>query len=261
MITHKLTGNAFQLVVCQLEPGQTLYAEPGKFVWKTQNVGIETHLVASSSSQGSGTAQGGGGLLQKAVDIGKRALAGEHLAFQYFSAVGGNGLVALAGVVPGELRALELDGASGWFTEKSTLVGAESSVNFDISFTGLRKGVRGGTGFVLEHFTGNGTLFIAAAGNFIELNPAKYGGKIQVHAGCLVAFEDTLTYGVERVGGLSAQTAMTAMFGAEGISLATLEGDGRVLLQSMSLEALANSLHPYLPSSGDETKPGLGNLF
>ncbi|MCL4445763.1 MAG: AIM24 family protein [Actinobacteria bacterium] len=261
MITHKLTGNAFQLAICQLEPGQVVYAEPGKFVWKTQNVGVETRLVASSSAQGGDAGQGGSGLLKKAIDIGKRAVAGEHLAFQYFSAVGGNGLLGLAGVVPGELRALELDGTRGWYTEKSTLVGAESSVNFDISFAGIRRGIRGGTGFVLEHFTGSGTLFIAAAGNFIELNPAKYGGKIQVHAGCLVAFEDTLTYGVERIGGLSAQTAMTAMFGAEGINLATLEGDGTVLLQSMSLEALANSLHPYLPSSGDESKPGLGNLF
>ncbi len=46
---------------------------------------------------------------------------------------------------------------------------------------------------MLEKFTGVGTLLIAGAGNFIELNPAKYGGKIQVHTGCLVAFEDTVT--------------------------------------------------------------------
>ena len=84
---------------------------------------------------------------------------------------------------------------------------AESTVNFDIAFQGCKAGRKGGEGFVLEKFTGVGTLFIAGAGNFIELNPAKYGGKIQVDTGCVVAFEDTITYGVERIGGLNAQSA------------------------------------------------------
>ena len=61
----------------------------------------------------------------------------------------------------------------------------------------------------------------------------------------LVAFQDSITYGVERVGGLNAQTAMTAMFGGEGLSLATLEGDGQVLLQSMTYDGIANALRRH----------------
>ncbi|MHB1486853.1 MAG: AIM24 family protein [Acidimicrobiales bacterium] len=260
MITHKIVGNAMQVAVCQLDQGQTAYAEPGKFLWKTVNVAIETRLTRPVGNQ-AGAPPAAGGFLQKALDVSKRVLAGEHLAFQYFTPAGGSGLVAMAGVVPGEMRAIELDGTRGWYTEKSTLVAAESGVDFDIAFTGLKAGLRGGEGFVLEHFTGTGTLLLAAAGNFVELNPAKYGGKIQVHTGCIVAFEDSLAYGVERIGGLSTRTAMTAAFGVEGVNLATLEGDGTVLIQSMSLEALARCLHPYLPGGGEEQKGPLGGLL
>ena len=174
--------------------------------------------------------------------MGKRHLAGESVAFQHFTANGGSGLVAFAGVLPGHMRVFELDGTDGWFAEKDAFVAAESTVNFDIEFRGGKVGRKGGEGFVLEKFTGVGTLVIAGAGNFIELNPAKYGGKIQVDTGCVVAFQDTITYGIERVGGLNAQTMVTAMFGGEGLNLATLEGDGTVILQSMTYDGMANAL-------------------
>ncbi len=95
----------------------------------------------------------------------------------------------------------------------------------------------------------------------MDLNPAKYRGKIQPDTGCIVAFEDGLSYGVERIGGLSARTAMTAVFGVEGVNLATLEGDGTVLVQSMSLAALARCLYPCLPGGGEEQKGHLGGLL
>ena len=83
-ITTKIIGNAMQMVVCQLGEGQTLYAEAGKFLWKTVNVGIETKINTPSSAGGGG----GGGFLNAALSAGKRMLAGESLAFQYFTAAG-----------------------------------------------------------------------------------------------------------------------------------------------------------------------------
>ncbi len=259
MLTHKIVGNALQQAVCQVDEGQTIFGEPGKFVWKTTNVTLETRLTAPSGNQ-AGAPPAKSGFLQKAVDVGKRVLAGEHLAFQYFTPVGGSGLVTFAGVLPGEMRALELDGR-GWFTQRHAFVAAEAGVSFDIAFTGLRSGLRSGMGFVLEKFTGNGTLLVAAAGNFIELNPAKYGGKIQAHAGCVVAFEDSLTFGVERVAGTPGQLVMTGVFGGEGINLVTLEGDGTVFLQSVTIEALAHSLQDFMEAPGEERKGGLGGML
>ncbi len=261
MLAHKLVGNAMQMAVCQLEAGQTVYCEAGKFLWKTTNVTVETRLSRPSGAA-DGAAAAAGGLLSMAMDVGKRYIAGESLAFQYYTAVGGSGLVTFAGVLPGEMRAIELDGSSGWYAEKDAFVAAEREVNFDIAFSGFCSGRKGGEGFVLEKFTGSGTLFIAGAGNFIELNPAKYGGKIQVDTGCVVAFEDRIRYGVERVGAANAQTAQTAMsalFGGEGLNLATLEGDGTVILQSMTIEGLAKALAKNM-GMPDEKKGPLGGL-
>jgi len=260
MLTHKIVGNALQQVVCQVGEGQTIYSEPGKFLWKTPNMTLETRLSAPVGNQ-AGAPAAKAGFLQKAMDVGKRVLAGEHLAFQYFTPIGGGGLVSFAGVLPGEMRALELDGNGGWLTERGSFVAAESGVDFDIAFTGLRAGLRSGQGFVLEKFSGSGTVLIAACGNFIELNPARYGGKVQAHTGCVVAFQDRLNFGVERVGGLSAQTAMTGLFGEEGINLVTLEGDGIVLLQSVTIEALAHSLRRHMEAPGEGRKGGVGGIL
>lgn len=235
-VAHKIVGTSTQMVICQLDPGQTIYAEAGRFLWKTVNVTLETRLSRPAPGDS------GSRLVDLAKEVGKRVLAGQSLALQYFRASGGSGLVGFAGTLPGELRAIELDGSQGWFTERASMLAAEGDVEMDIAFTGMRTGRRGGSGFILEKFTGQGTLLIAAAGNLLEVDPSKYGGKIQVHPGGLVAFQDSIRYGVEHVGGLTTQTAMTAAFGGQGINLATLEGEGVVLLQSVNLHGLAETL-------------------
>jgi uncharacterized protein (AIM24 family) len=254
MLAHKIVGTANQMAVVQLEPGQTMYADRGTFRWKTTNVNLETRLTNPANNQAGAPAQQGG-LLGKALDVGKRMLAGEGMAFQYYSSTSGTGLITVAGTLPGELRAIELDGSCGWFAERGAMIGAESTINFDIAFTGLRMGLRGHEGFVLQKFTGGGTLFVAAAGNFIELNPAKYGGTIQAETGNVVAFSDTVQYSIERVGGLNAQTAMTAIFGGEGINLATFRGEGTVILQSTSVHALGEALRRAI-HTGDDNRRG-----
>lgn len=242
MIKNQIKGTVNQMAVCQIDQGQTVYCEAGKFLWKTANVGLETRFT----TPGQEAANEGKGLLGKAlstaVEVGKRQLAGESLAFQYFTPQGGSGLVSFAGTLPGEMREIQLDGSRTWFAEKDAFVAAESSIHFDIQFAGFTTGRRGGEGFVLEKFTGTGSLFIAGAGNFIDVNPAQYGGKIQVDTGCIVAWDDRITYGVERIGKFDMQGAKTAMFGGESFSLATLEGDGEVILQSVSMVALARTL-------------------
>jgi uncharacterized protein (AIM24 family) len=247
-LAHKVQGDSMQMIVFQLDEGQRVYAEAGKFLWKTVNVGVETRLskgdpsVAEEGPAKSGTSA----LLSKAmktgVEMGKRHLAGESVAFQHFTAQGGSGLVAFAGTLPGSMRVIELDGTGGWTAEKDAFVCAESTVDFDIAFQGWKAGRKSGEGYVLEKFTGVGTLVIAGAGNFIELNPSKYGGTIEVDTGCVVAFEDSISYEMKRVGGLNAQSIMGAMFAGQGLSVATLSGDGTVILQSMTYDGIANAL-------------------
>lgn len=261
MLQHQVVGDAMQMVVCTLEPGQVLYAEAGKFLFRSGDVTMETKL-SQPSAQGAGG--GVGGLLRGALDAGKRMAAGESFAFQHFTTRGGDGLVALAGVLPGEMRAIEIAPGDTWMAEKDAFVGAEGSVRFDVAFSGLRAGFAGGEGFVLERFTSDtgGTLFIAGAGNFIDINPAEYGGTLYVDTGCIVAFEGgKVQYGVERIGGLNRAGIMNAMFGGEGLTQATLTGDGRVILQSMTIDALAKALQKNMGAGDRKTGGGLGGIF
>ncbi|WP_432541040.1 AIM24 family protein [Kineococcus sp. SYSU DK002] len=253
----QLVGSTTQMAVVTLRPGQTVYCEAGKFLFSSGDVVMETKLTAPSDPHGKPDGGGLGSLLRGAANAGKRVLAGESFAFQHFHTPGGDGLLGLAGVLPGEMRVLELDGGTTWFAEKDAFVAAEAGVHFDIAFSGLGQGVMGGEGFILEKFTGRGSLMIAGAGDFIDINPADYGGTIRVDTGCIVAWDDRITYGVETVGRLNRQGIMSAVFGGEGLTLATLRGNGRVILQSVTIEAFAKAL---VKSSAKPDQQGLGAL-
>lgn len=265
----KLVGTTTKMAIVSLRPGQVVYSEAGKFLFSSGDVVMETKMSAPSSPasppQNGGGQVGGsgalGGLLRGAMDAGKRVLAGESFAFTHFSTRGGDGLLALAGVLPGEMRALELDGRTTWFAEKDAFVAAEAGVNFAIAFSGLRSGFSGGEGFVLEKFTGVGTLLIGGAGDFIDINPADYGGKLRVDTGCIAAWDQNIRYGVERAGRLNRQGIMNAMFGGEGFSLATVEGNGRVILQSVTIDGLAKALAKNAGAGDKKAGTGLGGTF
>lgn len=234
-IAIKLTGEFAQSITCQLDTSQSMYADANKFRWKTTNVSMETRLSAPGGKADATRQQGGGFLkaaLSTAVEVGKRALAGQSLAFQWFTPSGGSGLVSFAGEIPGQVKIIELDGTHGWRAESRAFICAEASVAYDIDWTGLMLGRRSKEGLIFEHFTGVGTIVLGGGGSLVELNPVTYGGKIQVHGGAVVAFADTLSFNTERVGALNAQTAMSAVFGGQGLNLVTLSGDGPVILQT-----------------------------
>lgn len=258
----QLVGSTTQMAVVNLAPRQVVYCEAGKFLFSSGDVVMETKLSAPTGPDGKGAPEGGlSGLLRGAVGAGKRMLAGESFAFQHFHTPGGAGLLGLAGVLPGEMRHLELDGATTWFAEKDAFVAAEAGVDFDIAFSGLGQGLMGGEGFILQKFTGRGSLLIAGAGDFIDINPADHGGVIKVDTGCIVAWDDRITYGVESVGRFTRQGVMSAVLGGEGLTLATLRGNGRVILQSVTIEAFAKALVKNSVKPDQQGLGAIGGMF
>jgi uncharacterized protein (AIM24 family) len=265
-ITCKVSGEFAQNITCQLEANQTMFADATKFRWKTTNVSLETRLSVpggNADTANQNTKQGGGFLkaaLATATEVGKRMLTGQSLAFQWFTPAGGSGLVAFAGELPGQVRVIELDGTTGWRAESRAFICAEASVSYDIDWTGFNLGRRSKEGFIFEHFTGTGTLILGGGGSLVELNPKDYGGKIQVHGGAVVAFADSVTFNVERVGAVNAQTIMTAAFGGSGLNLITLAGDGPVILQSTLHREFENDEKGDMGSSNPSREGILGRL-
>jgi len=99
----------------------------------------------------------------------------------------------------------------------------------------------GGEGLVLQKVNGEGTVFIAGCGDFIEYN-LQPGQIMKVSTANVAAWEASVSYDIQSLG------LKTALFGGEGLFVTTLTGPGRIILQSMTMSRLANSLVPYLPN-------------
>lgn len=72
-----------------------------------------------------------------------------------------------------------------------------------------------------------------AAESTVDFGIAFQGGKTGMKGG--------EGFVLEKFTGLNRQGMMNAVFGGEGPSLATLEGNGRVILQSLTAESLADA--------------------
>jgi uncharacterized protein (AIM24 family) len=122
-------------------------------------------------------------------------------------------------------------------------------------------GLFGGEGFILQRLAGHGTAFIHGGGNFLEFDLVP-GQVLRVDTGCIVAFQDSVSYDIQFVGGFK-----NALFGGEGLFLATLSGPGKTILQTLPFSRLAGRI---LGSTGEGTGGmagvggtlrDLGNIF
>ncbi|HZU26149.1 MAG TPA: TIGR00266 family protein [Bryobacteraceae bacterium] len=223
-LEYAVQGGNLQIARVRLKPGQELYAEAGKMIYKTANVAWQTRMSGES-------------LGEKIWGAVKRRLMGESLFLTYFQAMSGDGEVGFAGSYPGKIQVFELGPGQSVLVQRDSFLFAESSVNLDIALVKrLGAGFFGGEGFILERLTGPGTVFIHAGGDFVEFTLGP-GEVLQVDTGCIVAFDTTIDYDIELVGSIK-----TALFGGEGLFVATLRGPGRVIIQSMTLEKMRRDL-------------------
>jgi len=238
-LEYTIQGDNLQVVRVKMKPGEEIFAEAGKMVYKTANVGWESRMTGQS-------------LGDKIWGAVKRKLMGESLFWTYFRA-SSDGEVGFAGSYPGRIQAFELAPGQSVLVQRDAFVCAQHSVQVDIALVKrIGAGFFGGEGFILEKLTGPGAAFIHAGGDFIEFT-LKPGEVLQVDTGCIVAFDASVDYDIQLAGGIR-----TAIFGGEGFFLATLTGPGRVIIQSLTLEKLRRELAPA-QSGGDERGP-LGAL-
>jgi uncharacterized protein (TIGR00266 family) len=234
-LDYKIEGDNLQIARVKLKPGQEIFAEAGKMIYKTPAVTWETRMT-------------GQGLGEKIWGAIKRKLMGESLFLTYFYSQG-TGEVGFAGNYPGRIQAFPLAAGQSIMVQRDGFLFAQSPARLDIALVKkLGAGLFGGEGFILEKLTGPGTVFVHAGGDFVEWNLGA-GEAIQVEAGHIVAFDESVDYDIEFVGGIK-----TAIFGGEGLFLATLRGPGKVVIQSMTLAKLRQEVAPWR-AGGDERNP------
>ena len=223
-LVYDIEGDNLQVVRVHLKPGQELMAEAGKMVYKTPNVNWETKMS-------------GKGLGDKLFGALKRKISGESLFLTHFKSTGGDAEVGFAGDFPGRVQPFDLKAGESILVQRDGFIAAEAGVQFDIAFVKkIGAGLFGGEGFILQKLTGPGTAFIHGGGDFVEFN-LEAGESMQVDTGCVVAFDSSVTYDVQFAGGIA-----TSIFGGEGLFLATLQGPGRCIIQTMTLAKLRREL-------------------
>jgi uncharacterized protein (AIM24 family) len=115
----------------------------------------------------------------------------------------------------------------------------------------------GGEGFIMQRLTGDGVAMVHAGGTIIERD-LKPGETLRLDTGCLVAMQPSVHYDIQMVGGIK-----NALFGGEGLFLATLSGPGKVWMQSLPFSRLAGRVLANAPGGGGKSRDEgslLGNL-
>lgn len=222
---YTITGDNLQFVNIELQPGEEFNSVAGAMAYMSGNMRMESKME--------------GGLMAGL----KRSLSGASLFLLKYTPQGGVGTIGLAGKAPGKVLDVDV-GLGSWIVQKTGYLGSEPTVKLDMALQ-KRMGsmLFGGEGLILQRLSGSGRAFIHACGdlNVVDLAP---GEQYKVSTSNAVAWEDTVSYDISAVGGLK-----TALFSGEGLFVTTLTGPGKIVIQSMTLGDLAESLIPYLPQS------------
>jgi len=239
-IDYQVYGDDLQFVEVELDPRETVIAEAGAMMYMDDGIVFETRMGDGSRPQG---------MMDKVLSVGKRMLTGESLFMTHFTNVSeGKRRLAFAAPYPGKIIAIDLDEARGeLICQKDAFLAAALGTEISIAFNKkLGAGFFGGEGFILQRLRGDGMAFIHAGGTIVEKRLE--GQKLLVDTGCLVAFENGIAYDIQRAGNLKSM-----LFGGEGLFLATLQGTGRVWLQSLPFSRLADRVLASAPSQGGKS--------
>lgn len=241
-IDYQVFGDDLQFVEVELDPSETVIAEAGMMMYMEDGITFETKLGDGSKPKS--------GFMDAVIGVGKRVLTGESLFMTHFTNAGaGKKHVAFGAPYPGKIVPIDLDEAHGeLICQKDSFLCAALGTEVSIAFNKkIGAGLFGGEGFILQRLRGDGNVFIHAGGTIIEKR--LQGEKIKVDTGCIVAFESTINYDIEQAGNLKSM-----IFGGEGLFLATLQGTGRVWLQSLPFSRLADRILALAPSQGGKSQ-------
>ncbi len=255
-IDFKIFGEEMQFVEIELDPQEVILAEAGSFMYMDDEIQMETIFGDGTESET--------GFFGKLLSAGKRVLTGESLFMTAFLNAGvGKKKVSFASPYPGRIIPLDLtEHDYKIICQKDAFLCAAKGVSIGIEFQKkLGKGFFGGEGFIMQKLEGDGMAFVHAGGTIVRRQLAA-GERLRVDTGCIVAFESSINYDIEFIGGIK-----NTLFGGEGLFFATLQGPGTVWIQSLPFSRLANRVIQAAPRIGGKNKGegsilgGLGDLL
>jgi uncharacterized protein (TIGR00266 family) len=207
-----------------------------------QTVLVESGAMAAMDASIKMKSKVSGGLMK---GLG-RMLGGESLFVSEFTAEGKPAELMLSPGVPGDIRHYRLDGSKSLMVQSSGFLASSPTVTVDSKFQGF-KGFFSGESLFLLKVTGNGDFWFSSYGAILEI---PVSGEYVVDTGYIVAFEDTLNYKVEMLGGLSFKGLRTGILGGDGF-VCRFSGTGRLWVQSRQLYPFINFLNAFRPTKSN----------
>jgi uncharacterized protein (TIGR00266 family) len=247
-IDYEIIGDDMQIVEIELDPGETVVAEAGAMNYMHDGIGFEARM-----GDGSATNEG---IMGKLLGAGKRMLTGESIFMTHFTNNGsGKRRVAFAAPYPGQIIPVNMASmGETLLCQKDAFLCAAKGTRISIAFTKrLGAGFFGGEGFILQKLEGDGMAFVHAGGTVTEIE--LHGETLHVDTGCIVGFTTGVDYAIERAGNLKSM-----FFGGEGLFLATLQGHGKVFLQSLPFSRMCDRILAHAPRAGGVRK-GEGSIL
>ena len=221
---YEIKGTPLPVAICQLEAGESMITERGSMSWMSPNMEMETN------AGGIGKALG-------------RMFSGESLFRNTYTARGGQGMIAFASSFPGSIVPFEIAPGKELIVQKSGFLASENTVDVSVYIQKrLGAGFFGGEGFIMQRLSGHGTAFVEFDGAVMEYDLAA-GQSIVLDTGYLAAMEATCNMEIRQVPGLK-----NKLLGGEGLFNTVVTGPGKVYIQTMPINKVADSLIPYMPT-------------
>ncbi|MBN8500852.1 MAG: TIGR00266 family protein [Sphingomonadales bacterium] len=230
-IDFEIKGQELQFVEIELDPGESAVAEAGAMVWKDASIEMSTVFGDGRGADG--------GFMGKLLGAGKRLVTGESLFTTVYTHHGqGKARVAFSAPIPGAIIPIKLSEVGGsLICQKDSFLAAARGVQIGIHFQRkILTGLFGGEGFIMQHLSGDGWVFVQMGGTIVE-RELRHGEELHVDTGCIAAMTANVQFDLQQVGGVKSM-----LFGGEGLFFARLRGPGKVWIQSLPFARLAGRM-------------------
>ena len=229
-MNYEIKGGSFPIVECTLAAGQSMITQSGSMCWMDPTITMET-----SSNGGFGKVVG-------------RLFTKEKLFQNVYTSQKDGSKIAFGTCVPGSIMAVKLTGGQSIICQKSAFLASYGNIELSTFFNKkIGVGLFGGEGFIMQKLTGEGIVFLEIDGASMEFELA--AGQQQIlSTGYLVSMSETCAIDVQTVKGFK-----NIFLGGEGLFNTVITGPGKVIVQTMPLPRLANSIYPFLPQTSSSS--------
>ncbi len=233
----RITGTTMPVLEFVLDPNESVISEAGELSWMGSSIQMTTHTQFA----------GGGGLF----GVIKRVAGGGSIFMTEFRAIGAAGEVAFATKLPGHIVPVEVSPGHEYMIHRHGFLCATPQIQISVGFQqSLGAGIFGGSGFLLQHLSGQGTAWLELSGELV-VRDLQVGETLFVHPGHVGAFQSSVSFQITTVRGIK-----NLIFGGDGFFLAQLTGPGRIWLQTLPIAKLAHAIDQYLPHQPTEATQG-----